>query len=182
MGATGANPAFSSTISALTTFGSGLNFTQNNASGSGIAVVTTNMVHFEEGTWTPLLGAATPNGFAVTYTSQAGWYQRIGANVIIDLDLEWSSYTNTPPSGAMQITGVPFAMDTNYAGNIACTFGATGFSLDAGYTTVALQVGSSTIISVIESGSAKAVSSLAITGQTGGKIRATFRYRTTATV
>jgi hypothetical protein len=60
---------------------------------------------YEEGNWTPVVQGVTTPGTA-SYTSQIGRYVKIGRQVTITLDINYSSATGT---GIFQIAGLPFS-------------------------------------------------------------------------
>ena len=64
------------------------------------------LADYEEGTWTPTYNAsgASPS---VTYSIRVGRYRKIGAMVTVSWSLRASAYT--AGSGALQVTGLPFA-------------------------------------------------------------------------
>lgn len=67
--------------------------------------VPTALDWYQEGTFTPVLEGTTTGGVG-TYTSQSGFYTRIGNTVRFHLILGWSAHTGT---GNMRIVGLPFA-------------------------------------------------------------------------
>lgn len=64
---------------------------------------------YEEGTWTPVLTFATPGDLSVTYSTQTGFYTKIGRTVVLQGTIFTSAFTHSTASGNLQITGVPFA-------------------------------------------------------------------------
>jgi hypothetical protein len=94
--------------------GDGLKFGTDTAAANGLD-------DYEEGTWTPTYGGSTTDG-SMTYTSQVGYYTKIGNLVTVNGRVLAGTVT-TSPTGAMLIKGLPFtaASDTNnYSGiNIA---------------------------------------------------------------
>jgi len=106
-------------VTASTTIGVG--GATPSTSGSGITFPATQSAStdvntlddYEEGTWTPILTAATaPTG--VTYNVNAGWYRKIGSLVIVGWAINPSS-VGTGGSGEVKITGLPFT-SAAYAG------------------------------------------------------------------
>lgn len=63
---------------------------------------------YEEGTWTPVLTFATPGDLSVTYANQAGFYTKIGREVILRFAMSTATFTHSTASGNLQITGLPF--------------------------------------------------------------------------
>ena len=89
---------------------------------------------YEEGTWTPTLTFATAGNLSVTYTRNAGRYQKIGNTVYISFTIVTSTFTHTTASGALQVEGLPFTSlnaTSNYA---SLAFGMEGYT-KANYTT-----------------------------------------------
>jgi hypothetical protein len=89
---------------------------------------------YEEGTWTPSLAINTPGDLSVTYSTQTGYYTKIGRLVNVSFQIVTSAFTHTTASGAWRVAGVPFlaASNTLYVnGTIAAFQGIT----KANYTT-----------------------------------------------
>jgi hypothetical protein len=82
----------------------------------------------EEGTWTPALGFA--GGGSATYTTQSGYYVRLG-NVVLWRALIVLSGVSGPPSGNVVIDSFPFTA-TQRGGGWAIQYDA--INLSAGYT------------------------------------------------
>lgn len=59
-------------------------------------------------TWTPALTFDTPGDLSVAYSTNAGWYTRVGSIVTIHLRIVTSTFTHTTASGSLFITGIPF--------------------------------------------------------------------------
>jgi hypothetical protein len=66
--------------------------------------VPTVLDWYKEGTFVPTIVGTTTAGVG-TYSSQAGYYTRIGNTVKFHLNLTWSAHTGT---GNMRIAGLPF--------------------------------------------------------------------------
>lgn len=127
---------------------SGVNVTTVNASPVGIASlqfltatgttgssVSKSMNYYEEGTWTPTLNGATPG--TTTYTSQNGYYTRIGNMVFVCGTIVLTAATGT---GNAQIGALPFTVknQTNgtFRGNVLVN--ASGWAWPASTTTCSL--------------------------------------------
>jgi hypothetical protein len=78
------------------TAGKGIDF-------SGVGTAAEILDDYEEGTWTPVLIGATTAGVG-TYTSQVGYYTKIGNIVRFALNLWWTAHTGT---GGMRVS-LPF--------------------------------------------------------------------------
>jgi hypothetical protein len=78
------------------TSGKGIDF-------SGVGTAAEILDDYEEGTWTPVLIGATTAGVG-TYTSQVGYYTKIGNIVRFALNLWWTAHTGT---GGMRVS-LPF--------------------------------------------------------------------------
>ena len=82
---------------------------------------------YEEGTFTPTIVGATTAGVG-TYTTQAGYYTKVGNLVTASVFLGWTAHTGT---GNMYFAGLPFAASSSasyhsaasisYVNNIALT-------------------------------------------------------------
>ena len=68
-----------------------------------------NLDDYEEGTWTPSLTFVTPGNLSVAYTYQTGRYTKIGRKITLSFAIVTSTFTHTTASGALKITGLPFA-------------------------------------------------------------------------
>jgi hypothetical protein len=86
------------------------------ASGAGITFPATQSASsdantlddYEEGTWTPTITYSTPGTLAVTYTSQAGTYTKVGNLVTLSFGIRLSAFVKGTASGDLQVGGVPF--------------------------------------------------------------------------
>jgi len=63
---------------------------------------------YENGTWTPAVTFSTPGDFSPAYTTQDGWYERIGNFNFIGLDLQFDSNAYTTAAGTFEVHGLPF--------------------------------------------------------------------------
>lgn len=115
----------------------GINFTANSAA----AGMTSQLLNwYEQGTFTPTLAGSTGNPTS-TYTTQAGYYTRVGNVVTIYIQLFTSSYTGG--SGTLQVKSLPYAATNGARFNIntvRITFGASAVqvcgAVDGGSTTI----------------------------------------------
>lgn len=88
-------------------------------SGSGITFPATQSAStdantlddYEEGVFTPTLGAGSSNPTGVTYLVQEGVYVKIGRSVTVTGRIAFSTYTGG--SGNIVILGLPFAAENN---------------------------------------------------------------------
>lgn len=79
---------------------------------------------YEEGTWTPVATFVTLGDLSVVYSTQAGWYTKIGREVFIGFAISCSTFTYTTSAGEFRITGAPFAAGTAANNNLStCTTG-----------------------------------------------------------
>ena len=67
---------------------------------------------YEEGTWTPTITGSTTAG-AFTYAVQQGKYTKVGNSVALHCAIAVSA-TSTSPVGDMTITGLPFAVSSQF--------------------------------------------------------------------
>lgn len=128
---------------------------------------------YSEGTWTPVLTFATPGDLSVAYAanSQVGTYIKIGKLVIAAFNIATSTFTHTTASGALQVSGLPFA-SKNVAGDrhiAACWW--SGIT-KASYTSIVadLSVGTTTM-GFVASGSGVGSGAVAVADvPTGGTV------------
>lgn len=73
---------------------------------------------YEEGTFTPTIEGSTAAGTG-TYSTQEGYYVKIGKLVTASIALGWSAHTGT---GDMQVAGLPFASAGNRRASAAIGF------------------------------------------------------------
>lgn len=145
----------------------GLNLTANTPQ----AGMTSQLLNwYEEGTWTPVLSCGTPGDLAITYSAQAGVYQRIGNRCTIGFNIVTSAFTHTTASGNVRINGLPFTANATISSNV----GAISFSgfTGVGYTQMVAYVNpANTSINLFISGTGIA-SSIATIAQfpTGGSV------------
>lgn len=86
------------------TSGKGIDFSVT-SSGSG-TMTSELLADYEEGTYTPTISGSTSSGSA-TYTSQTGYYTKIGNVVYVTAVMVWSGHTGT---GNMRLSGLPFTV------------------------------------------------------------------------
>jgi len=137
----------------------GLNLTANTpASG----MTGQNLNWYEEGTWTPVLSCGTAGDLAITYTNQAGVYQRIGNRCTIAFNIVTSAFTWTTASGNVKITGLPFNANATISSNIGAVL-FSGFTA-VGYTQMVASVNpanSSINLSISGTGLAASIATIA---------------------
>lgn len=68
---------------------------------------------YEEGSFTPVLTFATPGDLSVAYSTQVGFYIKIGKQVTAAVSLVTSTFTHTTASGEVRVTGLPFTVLNN---------------------------------------------------------------------
>lgn len=98
---------------------------------------------YEEGTWTPAI-AFGGNSVGVTYTTQAGDYQKIGRQVTVHFQITLSSKGSS--SGIVTITGVPFtAVNSSinvpasvFYASLATTFGSIIATIAGGQSVLSM--------------------------------------------
>lgn len=135
---------------------------------------------YEEGTFTPVLTFTTPGNVSVTYSSQYGFYQKVGNRVTVDINIVTSAFTHTTASGSLVITGMPFTSSGDTGSFIYGQLSWQGIT-KANYTDMALRLAtSSTQVEVIASGSGQSNDAIAATDMpTGGAVilRGKLNYR-----
>lgn len=129
----------------------------------GITFDNTNILkNYATTSWTPTLTGATTAG-VTTYTSQNGYYTRIGNQVIIWGLLNISAATGT---GAAVIGNLPFTIknQTNYAPTGSIIISAAGWAWPAGTTMLTVNgIANTTNSQISGSGSASAGGALQMT-------------------
>jgi len=89
------------------TAGKGVDFSAN----TGAPGMTSELLNwYEEGTWTPAITCGVPGDLTVAYSSQAGFYTRIGRTVNVTFLLTTSTFTRSTASGLLIVSGLPFAI------------------------------------------------------------------------
>lgn len=137
-----------------------------------------NLVGYNQiGTWTPGLSCVTVGDLSVTVTS-TGRYTRNGRLVTVTFEIDTSVFTWTTASGALRITGLPFASNTStlYYNALGTFQGIT----KAGYTQFALRtLNGTTNLSINASGSGQSSALVNITDMPSAgsvKLYGTFTY------
>jgi hypothetical protein len=69
---------------------------------------------YEEGTWTPAFAFSTSG--SVTYTSQAGYYRKVGSLVFVECNIIIASVSS--PTGNVVVNNLPFIV-SNQSANVA---------------------------------------------------------------
>lgn len=62
--------------------------------------------------WTPVLTFATPGDLSVAYTAQVGEYKVVNGMVKAHFKIQTSTFTHSSASGALRVTGLPYAAAT----------------------------------------------------------------------
>lgn len=116
---------------------------------------------YEEGTWTPSLTFVTPGNLAVTYSSQAGTYVKVGNVVSFGFLVLTSTFTHTTASGLLQVTGLPFGTGGNFVAAGALVM--QGYT-KANYTSLVFETGTAgqQVLYVLAGGSGQTRIELAV--------------------
>ena len=133
---------FSSTVNHASTISVGA--ATPSASGAGVTFPATQSASsdvntlddYKEGTWTPVITAATPGNLAVTYGSQIGTYTKIGRAVTVTFYVTTSAFSYTTASGLIYVTGLPYTANGSsfyamsyFQGYTSVTFPLLGIQL-----------------------------------------------------
>lgn len=126
---------------------------------------------YEEGTWTPVLTFTTPGNLSVVYASQAGFYTKIGREVVLRLNILTSTFTHTTASGQVRLTGTPFVSSTAPGSGSAAPATWQGIT-KPGYTDVSMVYPTNaSYLDVYSSGSGVARSQVSVGDMpTGGTV------------
>ncbi len=119
------------------------------------------------GLWTPVLTFATVGDLVTHYVKQAGYWSKLGREILVRCNLTLDGFAYTTSSGILKITGLPF---TAAAGTYSFGSGQwTGITL-AGYQDIApVVVGGNNFVQFNASGSAAGIHNVTATDMpTGG--------------
>jgi hypothetical protein len=86
------------------TSGKGIDFSAT--AGTGTSEL---LADYEEGTWTPTLALQTPGDSAFTYTTQLGFYTKVGRIVTVSAAITVSNFSNSTGTGNLRMAGFPFS-------------------------------------------------------------------------
>jgi hypothetical protein len=165
-GSNGANPTISTSAGALALGNGQLQFpaSQNASSDAN------TLDDYEEGTWTPVLTFATPGDLSVAYSNQSGMYTKVGRVVNISLLIATSTFTHTTASGAVNVTGLPFANNASLQSYFVSDWAGI---TKANYTQTTFEVGASASLLTMQAfGSAQSRATISASDMpTGGGIR-----------
>jgi len=127
IGSTG-NVSVSTGNVVMATSGKGIDFS---ATTSGSGTMTSELLNdYEEGTWVPTIVGNTIAGVGV-YVNQVGTYTKIGNQVTVWVNIEWSAHTGTGTQ--MYIGGLPFSLRGLAGYNASAALGyITNIALTAG--------------------------------------------------
>jgi hypothetical protein len=153
--------------------------------GSGEGIVfgsTASAAHtlddYEEGTWTPTLLGSTSNP-TVSYTTQSGYYTKIGNAVSLFCRLQTSAVSGG--SGHARVGGLPFANHSTAKSGAAIGI-VSGVDLTSGYTQYGFTgTASATTLDYVQSGdnlTASVINLSAIAASSNHDIFFTYTYTT----
>jgi len=136
---------------------------------------------YEEGTWTPALTFATPGDLSVAYTTQLGFYTKVGNVVNLWWNIVTSTFAHTPASGAVQITGAPFTSNSTSGSLNYGSLSYQGINKASFNQIVPRLANNGTTLEVIGSGNSQAATSVNAADMTTGStviLRGHLAYRT----
>lgn len=114
-----------------------------------------NLDDYEEGTWTPVIGGSGGTA-GQTYTTQVGYYQKIGKRVTLDFNVVLSAAGTI--TGTPQIQGLPFTSITASGYKAIGSLGWTAM-LTTTWSTMRCAIASNVAVLTIEGNLAASVSS-----------------------
>ena len=121
------------------------------------SVILTSATDWADSTWTPTLTFVAPGNLSVSYTTQTGYYIKMGKVVIAFFYISTGTFTWSTASGALQITGLPFTSRYSTGLNAYGALRWQGIT-KASYTSMVPEVGAnSNYIRVLASGSGQSV-------------------------
>ncbi len=131
--------------------------------------------NYSEGSWTPALTFDTPGDLSVSYTTQLGYYTRVGRLVTATFDIVTLAFTHTSASGNLNVTGLSGAGFTtaNNSGQTHSGGGAFQGITKASYTDFAPRMAHNSSAIVIGAvGSGQLVSNVTASDMpTGGAVQ-----------
>ena len=144
------------------------------------SVLTTLGLPYEVGTWTPVFAGSTTAG-TYTYTTQAGFYIKIGRLVYLMFYVTVNT-VSVAGSGGILVTGLPYAADTGNlrgAGSISSPGAlASGPSNFAGWTLRTQTGGSISIMNFVSTTGSSAAPTINTIVGAGTTFSGTYMYRT----
>ena len=114
---------------------------------TGGSVTSKTLEDYEEGTWTPTVTGSSTAG-TTTYSTQNGYYTKIGRLVNINCIVNWSSMTG---SGFMELKGIPYAIANLSPGSQNYPVGSvlpSNINWTGGTMLVGLGLGGSSIVAL----------------------------------
>ena len=187
--ATGASPVIRLTIGSdgSSTFAGAISTSNNNVNvgnggvtfsstgATGTTVTSNTLSDYEFGTFVPTVnGGYTPA--ISTYTTQLGWYHKIGRQCMINVNLAWTGQTPTPAAISFSL---PF-LSLSTTGYVAAGYVsqvASGFAITAGNALV-LRVNNNTSTTFLYQVGGATVTSTNVSGPAAGTISFTLTYMT----
>ena len=151
----------------------GVTFSSTGATGT--TVTSNTLSDYEFGTFVPTVnGGYTPA--ISTYTTQLGWYHKIGRQCMINVNLAWTGQTPTPAAISFSL---PF-LSLSTTGYVAAGYVsqvASGFAITAGNALV-LRVNNNTSTTFLYQVGGATVTSTNVSGPAAGTISFTLTYMT----
>lgn len=133
----------------------------------GINFGDENLSEYNEGTWTPTIGAASGTITTLTYTTQDGTYIRVGNLVWVHASIVVNAFTIGTGSGNLQLESLPFTVK-NTANNPNAALFSGGLNWGSGSQVTAQFQPNTTIAAIIECGDNIAATVTAISGLAAG--------------
>lgn len=116
--------------------------------------------------WTPVITFATPGDLNVAYTTQTGYYSKVGNMVTVSFNIVTSTFTHSTASGSFRITGLPYT--SNAGVNSAGALQYTGITDASRPHMTAMLADGDNYITVVGSGSGVSVDTIDASQMTSG--------------
>ena len=151
--------------------GSGIDFSAT--SGTGTSELFDD---YEEGTWTPVVADASSGGNEASYTSNTGFYTKIGRQVFLTIRFININTTGMTAGNQIFITGLPFASANDTRATVASAVRPVAVSSTAGNLVAAMGPNTTamSVSNVTTSGSSNALVSQITSG--GGDLFINVQY------
>ena len=151
------------------TAGNGIDFS---ADPSAPGMTSELLDDYEEGTWTPTFTATSPGTSSWSYTTQLGFYTKIGRLVQVTFALR-ATLTKGTLAGDILIAGLPFTINNS---GTDMNGGSIGFSANFGTAPIGLLARANATTSYILKTSATAIVAADVTDGTQYTVRGTIVY------
>lgn len=154
--------AGSLSVSGAVNFGGALNLSAGQIVFPAVQNASANantLDDYEEGTFTPTVTFGTPGNLTVVYSTQTGFYTKIGREVHVSINIITSTFTHTTASGNFIVGTLPFTPASQVPGATELQGITRATAVQATITTVGASTGMLIILQNISTGAARVIAS-----------------------